>query len=446
MALAAVQTNSGVATTGDVSSSSWTPTNGNLLIAAVITRATTIDATVSGNGQTWTAAPNGSKVGDRGQDRLQVFYCVASSPSAGAVTAALSGNTLAAVLLLFEISGADSTTPIEADANAGTGGSDNSSPSASVTTLTDSAWAVGIFDQRNRTITLDASLTSDIEDIQGGTGGNMVGGTIAHKAVSPAGSATVSGTLSATADWAVWAGSIKPAGAGGTTFTESPAVSVTFGVSTTKRVSAAKSLTTTFSVAPRKAVSLAKSLTATFSAAPSKAVSLARSIATTFGVSSSNGLVKLISATIGVTFTPSAARSIAYRLSSSIGVTFSVAPARLISLGRSVAVTFSPAAAKMVALSRSLTTTFTVSRGWAVSLMRSISTTFAVSATNGLAFLHTATISVTFSVAAATARRFRQAASIASSLAVTASNTLTEGGGPGATLSDWFARLGLLRK
>lgn len=211
-ALAVVQTNSGVATTGNPSTASWTPTDGNLLIAGVLTRSTGITASLSGNGQTWNAAPHGDKAGDRAQDRLQVFYCIASSSSAGTITATLTGNVNPASILAIEISGADS---IEADSITGTGGTDNANLSGSVTTLTDNAWIVGVLQQRVRTITLDGSLTSDIEDIDsGGPAGSNIIGTIAHKAVSPAGSATVSGTLNNTADWVVWTAAIKPSAGG----------------------------------------------------------------------------------------------------------------------------------------------------------------------------------------------------------------------------------------
>jgi microcystin-dependent protein len=216
VAIAKIQTTTGTALTGNPSATSWTPTNGNLLVVAVFTRNTGITVSLAGNGQTWVATPTPSKTADRGQQEMHTFYVIASGASTGSIVATLSASTLPSVIIAIELSGTDAATPIEVDSYLGTGGTDNATATGSLTTLTDNAWFLQFIDSRSGTVTgLDGTLTSDVANTQVGAGGNVTTGSLAHKNVSPAGAASSSSTLDAVRDWITYTASIKPASAVG---------------------------------------------------------------------------------------------------------------------------------------------------------------------------------------------------------------------------------------
>lgn len=451
-------------------SGSFTPAAGDLLVVFVYSAGSTIDGTLTDSaGGTYTLAAKA--LANLSASSLRCFVrdsLIGGSPSSMTVTFDCSGDSATNVVTSVErISGmskAGATAVVQTakEENVAAGATPAPAFSSAATTTNPTLGSVGVQGAVNPTP--PASWTELMD-----TGSSTP--SIDLETVG-----RVSGFTGTTITWGASIGKTfadiiveLDASGSGTPHTQSASITVTFTQAPVKAVHAGHSVGITLSVAPQKAVSLGRSISVTLSSAAQKAVSLSRALTTTLSVSAArtaayqraasigvtlgmaatNGLVKLISATIGVTFTVSAARTMAYQLAASVAVTLSVSRQRAISLGRSVAITLSSSATRMIALAvRSVSLTFSMAAARTAAYLRSatIGVTFSMAAANGLAFFRSASLGITLTVSRTTNRIYAVAASIGATFSIAASHVFTAGGGAGETLSDWFARLGLLRK
>jgi len=104
MAIAVVQTLTASTVSGtSITFSSWTPAANELLLVAVALRDETIAPSVAGNGLTWVSVANVDNV--QNQCGINLFRALGASPSAGAITITLTGNSNPASAVAFRLSG-----------------------------------------------------------------------------------------------------------------------------------------------------------------------------------------------------------------------------------------------------------------------------------------------------------------------------------------------------
>lgn len=217
MAIALVESIVATVTTGDITLSSWTPGNNELLLLMVGQNATGITPSISGNGMTWDQV---ATVTDAQSTTKTTLYRAMGAPSSGAITVTLTGNTAAAAARAFRFSGtaigSNGATAIEASATAECGGSDTNDLKVSVTTVTADAWAAAFSTHRYRAtlITLTLVDESNLGGINNntGTGNNDIAISAFYQEVASPGSTQLAGDndLSGNTEWSVIAVSIKP--------------------------------------------------------------------------------------------------------------------------------------------------------------------------------------------------------------------------------------------
>lgn len=219
MAIVLEQSIVATVTTGNVTLGSWTPGSNELLLLLVGQNSTGITPSISGNGMTWDQV---ATVTDSQSVTQTTLYRAQGSPSSGAITVTLTGNTAAAAARAFRFSGvatgSNGATAVEANTTAQVGGGDNNDLQVSVTTLTNNAWAAAFSTHRYRTslITLTLVDESNLGGINNntGTGSNDIAISAFYQAVASPGSTQLGGDndLSANTEWTVIAVSIKPSG------------------------------------------------------------------------------------------------------------------------------------------------------------------------------------------------------------------------------------------
>ena len=191
-----------VATSSPVSVAS-----GRLYVAYVSSKGFVPVSGVSGLGGTW--APVGARCGGRNQTGVSVFVS-ANATSSGVVTATLGSTPSTAVLAVIEYSGVDLSAPVGAVVTANSngvgggcaGGVDTASYSAPLTTGASSSLVTGAVATRTRTHTPGAGWAERVE-LNVGTASSGAGVAVEDRTVASPSAVTVSGTLSASADWAV---------------------------------------------------------------------------------------------------------------------------------------------------------------------------------------------------------------------------------------------------
>ena len=231
MAIALEQTIEAGVTTGNITLPSWTPGSDELVLVAVMQRNETIAPTLSGNGLTFVSVLDIND--NQAQCGVVVFRAMGNSPSTGAITVTLTGNTVPAYAIAARFSGVDTggtngSAACEATASATTGGTDNGNITVVVTTVTNDAWAYGaVCTHGSGTLTLVDETTIDINNSIG-SAGDVCTAHAFYQAQPTAGSTTLLGasSFSNNREWAIAAIAIKPAG-GGTTFTQSIAGTLT---------------------------------------------------------------------------------------------------------------------------------------------------------------------------------------------------------------------------
>lgn len=218
MAIALEQSIVATVTTGNITLESWTPGNNELLLLMVGQNATGITPSISGNGMTWDQV---ATVTDGQSVTKTTLYRAMGTPSSGAITVTLTGNTAAAGARAFRISGVDTggtngSGAIEASTSTSVAGSDNNDLKISITTLTNNAWAAAFSTHRYRatfiTLTLDDETALGGINTNSGTGNNDIAISAFYQAVATAGATQLGSdnNLSGNDEWSVVAISIKP--------------------------------------------------------------------------------------------------------------------------------------------------------------------------------------------------------------------------------------------
>jgi hypothetical protein len=200
---------------------SWTPTANTLCLIGVFQRNEAITPTVAGNGLTWVqvaTVDDGDAVAG-----MSVFRAMGASPSAGQITVTVTGNLVPANAIAICLSGTDTSGTngsgaVEAsDTEATLAAGDNNDLEASVTTLTNNAWAILFGETRNRTFTTPSGQTAIATNLTHGTGGNMIRSHCIYTPAPTAGVYTLGGpnSMSGATDWTAIIVSVKPASGGG---------------------------------------------------------------------------------------------------------------------------------------------------------------------------------------------------------------------------------------
>lgn len=214
MAIATAETVLGSATSASsVATASWTPSANDLILVWVACRSGVTVSSVSGNGITFSKVVEDLE-SPQGQCTLSLWRGMSASPSAGQITATLSGTANAAVMVAHRITGTDTggtngSGAIGASAIANTGASDTASPSASLTTTAANSRVYGGATHRNRTYTVGTGETAISLNNTAGTAGDITSLSTEYQDVASAGSVTIDGALSAAIDWIQGAVEVK---------------------------------------------------------------------------------------------------------------------------------------------------------------------------------------------------------------------------------------------
>lgn len=217
MAIALEQTVTGLDTGSSISLTSWTPAANELVLLFVAQRNEALVPSVSGNGLTWVSVATVD--GNQGQNGLAVFRAMGASPSTGSISVTNTSGFDVAVACRFsgvDISGTNGSGAIDASATTAGPAVDDDDATISVTSLTDNAWAVGVFTHRSATFTTPGDQTTISINNTNGTAGNITTCSVVRVGpVTPAGATTLGGTnsLNAANDWCAVAVAIKPAAA-----------------------------------------------------------------------------------------------------------------------------------------------------------------------------------------------------------------------------------------
>ena len=206
MAIATAETVSGTATSASsVATASWTPAANDLILVWVACRLGVTVSSVSGNGITFAQVLSDTE-GTQAQCTLSLWRGMSSSPSAGQITATLSGTANAAVIVAHRITGADTggtngSGAIGAGAIANTGAKDTASPSVDVTTTAANSRVYGGATHRNQTYTVGAGETAISLNITAGTADDVTSISTEYQDVATPSSVTINGTLTSATDW-----------------------------------------------------------------------------------------------------------------------------------------------------------------------------------------------------------------------------------------------------
>lgn len=209
-------TTTGNGTGTSVATSSWTPGSNELVLVAVVLRDETVPVTLAGNGLTFVEIFNIDNV--QGQLGLNVFRAMGASPSTGAITATLTGNSTPAIVRAHAFGGVDTSGTngsgaVEAS-NSSTGPDpDDDDMLLSVTTVTANAMALAFGSYRNKSFTVPGGETGyEINDSSGAGGDQTTLSAWYEMVVTPASTQLGElGDLSGNIDWVMAVLSIKPA-------------------------------------------------------------------------------------------------------------------------------------------------------------------------------------------------------------------------------------------
>lgn len=216
MAIVNEGTTTGSGSGTSVSLTSWTPGSNELVLVAVALRDETISPSLSGNGLTFVEVANVDNV--QGQNGINLFRAMGSSPSTGSITVTLTGNSTPVFARAYRFSGVDTSGTngsgaVEASATNAGPATDNDDMLQAVTTVTDDAWAVAFGTHRAGTFTTPAGETTlNINDTVG-SGGDITTLSSWYEATTTAGSYQLGDTadLDSNRDWCMVVVSIKPA-------------------------------------------------------------------------------------------------------------------------------------------------------------------------------------------------------------------------------------------
>ncbi len=306
MAIALVESIVATVTTGNITLSSWTPGSNELLLLMVGQNATGITPSISGNGMTWDQV---ATVTDAQSVTKTTLYRAQGTPSSGAITVTLTGNTAAAAARAFRFSGtatgSNGATAIEASTTAKVGASDNNDLKVSITTVTANAWAAAFSTHRYRTTLITLTLVDESNlggiNTNTGTGNSDIAISAFYQEVASPGSTQLAGDndLSGNTEWSVIAVSIKPST--GASYNQNVSGSLTPSAallkSTTKKP--AGSITPTGAVTKRLARTLAGAITPTGALVKQALKILAGTVSSSGALAAQKLVYKVLTGTVG---------------------------------------------------------------------------------------------------------------------------------------------------
>ena len=227
---AATVTGSGTSVSS-ISASSWTPSANDLILVWVACRSGVTVSSLSGNGITFAKVVEDLQ-SPQNQCTLSLWRGMSASPSTGQITATLSGTAIAAIMVAHRISGADTggsngSGAIGASAIANTGATDTNTPSVDITTTAANSRVYGGATHRQRTYTVGTGETSISINNSVGTAGDVTSLSTEYQDVASASTVTINGTLNSAFDWIQGAVEVKTAS---TTITGD--ASITLGAAT----------------------------------------------------------------------------------------------------------------------------------------------------------------------------------------------------------------------
>lgn len=206
----------GTATTGDVTLTSWTPSDGELLLLFVDCRAPGLSPSVAGNGQTWNLITSNENA--QGQHEQHAFYAVASSPSSGSIVVTLSGNTKPANAVAVRITGQHASPIGSFEKAQGPPVTDDNDMKDSLTTTAVDSLIVAWGSYRNRLMNaLGSGETSIVDDLVAGSGGDTTTSSLWYEPATSVGTYELGADdcLLGTTDWAVILVEVLAAAGGG---------------------------------------------------------------------------------------------------------------------------------------------------------------------------------------------------------------------------------------
>lgn len=206
MAISTDATVSGSGTSvSSVALTSWTPSANDLILVWVACRSGVTASSVSGNGITFVQVLSDTE-SPQNQCTLSLWRGMSASPSAGQITATLSGTANAAIAVAHRISGADTSGSngagaIGASAIANTGATDTTAPSVTLTTTAANSRVYGGATHRTQSYTVGAGETAISLNNSVGTAGDVTSLSTEYQDVASASSVTINGTLASATDW-----------------------------------------------------------------------------------------------------------------------------------------------------------------------------------------------------------------------------------------------------
>lgn len=199
---------------GTMVTSSWSPGTNHLLFCCIGIRGNSTPAAhvtgVSGNGLTWTKLIDDDDT--QNVIGMQIWWAKGASPSAGAVTLALSTLTVNIGVHLLSFSNV-AASPIGNFASADTGATDTTPATTSLVTSAANSKVVAFVMNRNNTVSIpggsifSAILANQIVDSSGNTG--RTSSYLSSEVTGSGTTVTPSFTLSAAGDWVIGAVEIK---------------------------------------------------------------------------------------------------------------------------------------------------------------------------------------------------------------------------------------------
>jgi len=188
--------------------------SGNLVLAAVATKAYVNVTAVTGLGLTWTRVR--AQCGGRSQTGVEVWLGT-GSPSPGLVTASFASAPTSAALLVARYSGADPVTPLGAMVSANTqgvggpcsGGVDTAAYAMSLQTTVNDAVVFQAVAMRSRILTPGSGYVLR-NQFYAGPSGSVAGLAVADRVFASPGTVNVNGSFDGSVDWAVVGIVIRP--------------------------------------------------------------------------------------------------------------------------------------------------------------------------------------------------------------------------------------------
>lgn len=204
----------GSITTGvEITLTSWTPSTGDVILVGIAERDETKTVqSVVGNNVTFSLVRDHNE--QQGQNGMEVWKGVASSPTTGSIVVTVAANNLKPVMCIAaRFQGVDNTIPVEVDNSADTGATDNANMKCDITTQTNGAWAVGFGTHRGRTFTVPGGENGISINNIAGTGGDTTSNSCWYESV-PSATTIILGAdadLNAAEDWVEIVVALKPA-------------------------------------------------------------------------------------------------------------------------------------------------------------------------------------------------------------------------------------------